>query len=152
MPLSGAPSGGMFHQQDQALSSHLLSVREAKPELYGLLTLCGCSHLVALKCQHTLVIPFPLLLKTGAIFSLPQGSIRIRGSRQRLDGRCPTLASCNDRVPVTAPHTPALELQCPSSSSEALPSWPVAISRSPSRRLIRSVSWERSATRRRICP
>src|SRR5918992_914465 len=44
----------MFHQQDQALSSHLLSVREAKPELYGLLTLCGCSHLVALKCQHTL--------------------------------------------------------------------------------------------------
>src|SRR5918999_658323 len=46
----------MFHQQDQALSSHLLSVREAKPELYGLLTLCGCSHLVALKCQHTLII------------------------------------------------------------------------------------------------
>ena len=44
----------MLHQQDQALSKSLFTIRETVKELLGLSELCQCAHLVTLKCQHNL--------------------------------------------------------------------------------------------------
>lgn len=63
----------MFHQQNQALSACLFSIREAGQGLPRLSEPRGRSHLASMKCQHTpdnMTVSFSFI---GGKYHLEQG-------------------------------------------------------------------------------